>query len=78
MENKLISRRPEEEISAAFKLFDIDNKGKVTVDNLKRIAQELGEDIAEDELEAMVLEFDLDGDRGINENEFFNIMRAAY
>ena len=38
----------------AFALFDEDGTGKVTAKNLRRIARELGETIAEDELDAMI------------------------
>jgi centrin-3 len=44
----------------AFKLFDEENKGKISLRNLKKIARELGENLTEEELQAMIEEFDKD------------------
>ncbi|KAG8802236.1 Calcium-binding component of the spindle pole body (SPB) half-bridge [Serendipita sp. 398] len=65
---------PAEEIRRAFQLFDDDNTGKISKKNLKRVVRELNETLDDDELQAMIDEFDLDGDGEINEQEFFAIM----
>ena len=74
-----------EEMQKAFKLFDEDNMGRISVKNLKKIAREIGENISEEELQAMIEEFDLDKDGlsmyvisssnfQVNESEFMMIM----
>ena len=74
MREKMSDRDPESELYKAFRIFDDDNSGKVTVRNLRRIAKELGEDVDDEEIIAMIDEFDGDGDGAINEKEFMEIM----
>lgn len=73
MTAKILARDPLEEIRRAFALFDTDNTGKINFSDLKRVAQELGENLDDDELHAMIDEFDLDQDGEINEEEFIAI-----
>lgn len=73
MASRILSRNPTEEIIRAFDLFDQDGKGKIDLQDLKRVARELGEGLQEDELVAMIEEFDMDGDNAISRDEFINI-----
>ena len=77
MTEKYASRDPEEEIKKAFSLFDDDSTGKITIKNMKRVARELGENLSEEELQAMIDEFDKDADGEINEEEFLYIMKQS-
>lgn len=69
----ILHRDPLDEIKRAFQLFDDDNTGKISLKNLKRVAKELGENLTDEELRAMIDEFDLDEDGEINEQEFIAI-----
>jgi len=77
MVNKMSERDPAEELGKAFKLFDDDTTGRISLKNLRRLARELGETVPDDELAAMIDEFDKDGDGEISEAEFYNIMKHA-
>ncbi|CAB3998364.1 Centrin-3 [Paramuricea clavata] len=74
MTDWMLARDPQEEIFKAFRLFDDDDSGKISLRNLRRVARELGETMTDEELRAMIDEFDKDGDGEINEEEFIAIM----
>ncbi|KAK0526273.1 Calcium-binding component of the spindle pole body (SPB) half-bridge [Tilletia horrida] len=74
MTERIAARDPVDEIRRAFALFDDDGTGKISLRNLKRVAKELGENLDDDELQAMIDEFDLDQDGEISEQEFIQIM----
>lgn len=73
MAQKILARDPREEILRAFELFDEGGKGKINLSDLRRVARELGEGLEEEELAAMIEEFDLDGDGAIDREEFLGI-----
>eukprot|EP01017_Pseudomicrothorax_dubius_P027578 TRINITY_DN3197_c0_g2_i3.p1 TRINITY_DN3197_c0_g2~~TRINITY_DN3197_c0_g2_i3.p1 ORF type:complete len:172 (+),score=39.84 TRINITY_DN3197_c0_g2_i3:162-677(+) len=77
MTRKYAERDPTEEILRAFRLFDDDQSGKISLKNLRRVARELGENLSDEELQAMIDEFDKDHDGQINEEEFLAIMRQS-
>ncbi|NP_001161514.1 centrin 3-like protein [Saccoglossus kowalevskii] len=74
MTDWMLERDPQDEIIKAFRLFDDDDSGKISLRNLRRVARELGENMTDEELRAMIDEFDRDGDGEINEDEFIAIM----
>lgn len=73
-----------------FRLFDVENKGYITASNVKRVIQDIRDfqsnrgdavghlnnfdNVDDDELRAMIEEFDADQDGVINEKEFRKIM----
>jgi centrin-3 len=75
--SKIASRDPDEEIEASFQLFDCDNTGAISFNNLCQVADELGEDMDAEELKAMLHEFDNDQDGLISKFEFLDIMKQA-
>jgi Ca2+-binding EF-hand superfamily protein len=60
-----------------FDLLNEDNTGKITLRNLKRFSRELCKTMTDDELQAMIDEFDLDHDFAISFQEFIAIMDSS-
>ncbi|KAK2094581.1 Centrin-1 [Saguinus oedipus] len=77
MTQKMSEKDTKEEILKAFRLFDDDETGKISFKNLKRVANELGENLTDEELQEMIDEADRDGDGEVNEEEFLRIMRKT-
>lgn len=64
------------EYMEAFHRIDVDGSGSLSPDELRDVMHELGEDMNETELEAMISEADHDGDGEIDYDEFTSMMRA--
>merc|ERR1712086_1239624 len=58
MTGKMGEKDPREDIEKVFKLFDDDNTNKISFRNLARVAEELGENIDDEELQDMINQAD--------------------
>ena len=63
-----------EEIQKAFDLFDKDDSGQISYENLREVAEELGENISEDELREMIFEACKDRFGSVSKEQFENIL----
>lgn len=77
MAKKIEDKDASDEIMKAFQLFDDKNTGKIGLQNLKRVAKELGESLSDEELKEMISEADRDGDGFVNKDEFLRIMKKT-
>merc|ERR1719453_371448 len=75
MRGRMPDKNSRAEIDKVFALFDEDETGKISFRNLKRISQELGESLTDEELQEMIEEADRDGDGLINPDDFYRVMR---
>merc|ERR1719145_459880 len=75
MKGRMPDKNSRAEIDKVFALFDEDETGKISFRNLKRIAQELGESLTDEEMQEMIEEADRDGDGLISPDEFYRVMR---
>merc|ERR1711990_1118528 len=75
MTGKMGEKDTRGDIEKGFKLFDDDNTNKTSFRNLARVAEELGENIDDEELQDMINQADRDGDGEINIDEFYRIMK---
>ncbi|CAG9328788.1 unnamed protein product [Blepharisma stoltei] len=75
MTPKMQEKDTREEILNIFRLFDEDKTGKISFRNLKRVSNELGETLSDEELHEMIEEADTDGDGLITFDDFYRIMK---
>ncbi|BAM40961.1 centrin [Theileria orientalis] len=71
---KLGSRDSKEGIRRIFNLFDDDNTGSISFKNLKKVANELGENLTDEELRDMINRADSNGDGQLSFDDFYSIM----
>ncbi|KAH3732768.1 centrin 1 [Pelomyxa schiedti] len=75
---KMSEKDMREEVIKAFKLFDEEDKGRITFENLQRVARELGEqDMTDEALHEMIDVADRDGDGEVTLDDFLRIMKKA-
>lgn len=71
---RILNRDPQVEVERAFQMFDQDRKGYIVLEDLRRVSRDLGESgLEEDELNAMVNEFDYDGTGTVAKEAFYAI-----
>lgn len=72
---RLAAPLSENDLKAAFKLFDRDGSGSVDADEFREVLQNLGDQFTEDEIEEMIKAADTDKSGTIEEPEFLAVMR---
>jgi Ca2+-binding EF-hand superfamily protein len=71
---KVFERDPTDEVERALLLFDPQQRGYIEVEDVRRVARELGETGLEDEeIQAMIEEFDYDGTGTVAKEAFYAI-----
>jgi centrin-1 len=76
MTARLTNKTPRADIERVFKLFDADRTGEISLDNLKRVAGELGEEVSNEELQEMVQRNDVDKDGAWTLDDFYAVMTS--
>ncbi len=61
-------------INKIFALFDDERTGYISIKNLRRIVQELGENVGDEELQELINRADTDHDGLVSEEEFYTIL----
>lgn len=74
MTPKLLEGDSRENIDNIFSLFDSEKTGFISVKDLRRIAKEMGQDVADEDLDDMIKRADADKDGRISHDEFFDLL----
>ena len=76
----MVKRGPntEDDVAHAFKVFDRDGDGLISADEIRETMNNLGEDLTEAEVKAMIAEADIDGDGLIDFTEFSKLMKNSF
>ncbi|XP_055603388.1 uncharacterized protein LOC129751739 [Uranotaenia lowii] len=74
LNRRFISKNQMKEFREAFRLFDKDNDGSITKEELGTVMRSLGQFARVEELQEMLLEIDVDGDGNVSFEEFVDIM----
>lgn len=76
MARKMISPKFEEELKKAFAMFDTDQNGFISAAELHLVMTNLGDNLTDEEVNEMILEADMDGDKLISYDEFAKLIMA--
>merc|ERR1711998_580526 len=63
-----------DELQRVFKLFDTDGTGSISVANMRAIADQVGDQVTDDELADIVLKNDMDNDGTLTFEDFYNVL----
>ncbi|PHH91051.1 hypothetical protein CDD83_1842 [Cordyceps sp. RAO-2017] len=75
----MANRDPREEAIKVFNMFDYDQDGIISFDDMRHLAQDIKEERAmtDDEIQSMIEHLDHDGKGGVNLEEFIQMMEEA-
>ncbi|XP_045457085.1 caltractin-like [Melitaea cinxia] len=65
------------DIMKSFRLFDMDDTGFISFENLKRVTQILGENLTDEEIEEMIDDADKDFDGYVSVQEFMKMIKNS-
>jgi Ca2+-binding EF-hand superfamily protein len=69
-------RDPDHELNKTFDLFDVDGKGFITISDIRRVSQEIGHAVSEEEMQQMIEQFDFSGKGSVSRDEFKEIFSS--
>ncbi|EGR31049.1 hypothetical protein IMG5_118850 [Ichthyophthirius multifiliis] len=72
--SKISDKDSKKEVQKVFNMFDLKKNNRVSVNELKQISVDLGEEMTDDELLKMFKKADLDDDGYVTIDDFYNII----
>ena len=78
MITKMSEKDSQQELDKAFELFDLNKDGAISLEELKEVAKELGEDMTDEELREMIAGANKGDKNGsVNRTGFYNILNKS-
>ncbi|CAK1587814.1 unnamed protein product [Parnassius mnemosyne] len=74
---KIMSQDSDGDIMKSFRLFDADDSGFISFDNVKRVSEILGTHLTDEEIEEMIDDADKDYDGLISVQEFMKMIKTS-
>lgn len=74
MTSKIGEHSSRRDLGRVFKLFDTDNTDFISLENMKRISQEVGDNLTEEELKDVLKRCDIDQDSQCRFEDFYNVI----
>ena len=74
MSKRVQASEQEDNLSDAFKIFDVNWNGELVADDLYSVLKKLGENITMEEIHEMIGQIDINNDGKIDYNEFVLLM----
>ena len=74
MTKRVNDRDSRANINKIFALYDDERTGFISAKNLRRVAQELGENMTDEEIDELIVRADVDQDGLVSEEEFYTIV----
>jgi Ca2+-binding EF-hand superfamily protein len=63
-----------DELSRVYRLFDSQNQDTITLDTLKKISQEVGDNLSDEELKDILRRCDIDKDQNLGFEDFYTVI----
>lgn len=74
---KVSERDSNQDLVKSFRMFDETGKGAIDFETLLNVAEDLGEEITEEQVQEMIDEADLNGDGDVDEEEFVKMLKRV-
>ena len=75
MAEQIESRNQSEEMSKVFRIYDDDDNGSISAENLKRCAKDLLEDVTDEEVAQMIKMGDKKGKGEVDQEDYLALMK---
>ena len=74
MTSKIGENSDRRDLERVFKLFDVDKTQEISLENMKRISEEVGDNLTDEELRDVIKRCDINRDKKCTFEDFYNVI----